>query len=670
MSTGCTFADALNSIQVVFPTYGDSFYAKGKLFRREPPPNPSSVILNLIRQCSLGCRFCLAADTQRPGDYDSAKAIERLVPELHGIGRITLVGGEPTEHPEFHAILRSLWSCVTQEIEVFTNGTRLPEQLDAAQEWLAPALVGRGNRVLRLTLAVDVHHRERLGPHRLDRLTEVLVELEQQGTIRAMFNITDYRIHSNGYLDLPTVRQLLNELCPTLVSRFMTLVEKRSVESSFYLNPVVVLGRQRATAGTEMLRPVDFLFHPETVMVGRSDGFRAMSALAATWMTSPPEQLVLARDVSAVPGLDVGMEMARRLLANRHYPWIVSAFESMVTTRRESNPGPLDWNLKATQRKGVSAMAAETIVDHLRLGQVKEVATWIAALKIHSSFLAFLEDSEDWFRTLADELLDVTPLGDGAPPCELTGRADFDKVGLPVVRRILSRLASGRHGDFDLFGEPAALWKTLVAGGGHLLPVLATRTQSLGGIASRDLEVVPLTQTSLDTAFGLWPDPNAEFAVRVRVATRDGRAGDIWLSEVEVRPLSLPEERALEEVRRLLSYWDAVYGAQGESLRRTLITEEDSCWTRSLNRLLGEGAGADDSRVGESGHPLATIFEYVSFEPSRQRAPWDNPMLLDLLEHHTDYSGRGTDDINDFLGRVAFWRDYYAPSESTERMRP
>ena len=658
-----TFASLLNTLQSIFPNYGDSFYAKGKLFRREQESIPSSVIIDFIRQCSFRCDFCFAAATAQHGDYDSAEKIAQLIPELRGIGKISLIGGAPLEHPEFHQVVNQLWDCATREIEVFTNGAAIPLDLAEARNWLTPALENRTDQILRFTLAVDVFHRRKLGADRFDRLTELLVSLENEGLIQAMFNVTDRRIYTADYMDFPTVRQVLEELCPLLVPRFSALMEERRIESSFYLNPVIAQGRQGEDSGVEMLRPVDFLFHLETVLTGRSGHFVTMSALNAVWMEEPPARLVVASHVGTDPVASTAMEIARRQLENHHYPWLMEAFVAMAETGEGR-----DRCLKEMIRRGngedpASIFALQRVTSLLRDGLDGEVASWLSALKIHSDFRSFLESPEASFEDLAQRLLEVVPRSAGSPATDLGGRKDFDKLRLPVVRRVLSRLIDESGGTEELFSGIAACWQTLVEGDGQIVPVLVTRTQTLGGVSNPDPIVVPLTQTSLDTGFGLWPDPGAEFVTAYRIVLRDGARGEVSFPEMELLslPMSVPE--ALAEVAQLVSYWDVLLGRWAEPLRQHLWVNDSSDWSRSLNQLLMDGASQGRERIGETSLRLADVFEYVSFNPSRNRSSWDNPVLLDLLARHTAFPGWRSDDVTTFLEKVAFWKSYFGPGK-------
>lgn len=87
--------------------------------------------LELTGRCQLNCVHCYAdsGPTQGHGTMtaqDWLRAIDQAAD--HGVGRICMIGGEPTAHPTFPELLRHTLTCDI-DVEVFTNLFHVTERL-------------------------------------------------------------------------------------------------------------------------------------------------------------------------------------------------------------------------------------------------------------------------------------------------------------------------------------------------------------------------------------------------------------------------------------------------------------------------------------------------------------------------------------------------------------
>ena len=80
---------------------------------------------------------------------------------------------------------------------------------------------------------------------RFEGLVRTFLRWRAEGRIRARFNVTDGRIYTLDYIDLPTARKVVGELSPTLWREFSEALARDELAEYFYLNPVVAQGRQK-----------------------------------------------------------------------------------------------------------------------------------------------------------------------------------------------------------------------------------------------------------------------------------------------------------------------------------------------------------------------------------------------------------------------------------------
>lgn len=139
------------------------------------PPIPLAVNFHLWPRCNLKCTFCFAGFPESRGRIPTSEALA-LVEMLAAVGvqKLTLVGGEPTLHPDLDKIVRhaadvGLVTCIV------SNGARLLQVMDAvgdALHWVGLSVDsgdevtqaalgrGKGDHLARsLRLADELHRR-------------------------------------------------------------------------------------------------------------------------------------------------------------------------------------------------------------------------------------------------------------------------------------------------------------------------------------------------------------------------------------------------------------------------------------------------------------------------------------------------------------------------------
>ena len=127
----------------------------------------------LTNRCSRRCAFCYQGDVmdhaQAAGSGDmSLEALRKLLEfaEANGEPKVTLVGGEPTLHHEFDAVLELFdASPVIQQVLLFTNGLFAASTLET--------IVAHGRKLL---VCVNVLSPTEENPKFLERLHENLTE--------------------------------------------------------------------------------------------------------------------------------------------------------------------------------------------------------------------------------------------------------------------------------------------------------------------------------------------------------------------------------------------------------------------------------------------------------------------------------------------------------------
>lgn len=87
----------------------------------------SVVYYNLTKRCNFNCTYCYSIHDNLTVSMEDNQVILRKLKELN-TRAITLIGGEPFCHPDFHNILESCIECnLFDEIRVVTNGSLIDD---------------------------------------------------------------------------------------------------------------------------------------------------------------------------------------------------------------------------------------------------------------------------------------------------------------------------------------------------------------------------------------------------------------------------------------------------------------------------------------------------------------------------------------------------------------
>ena len=648
---GLKAADILEGLQKLFPYYGNSFYAKGKVVKGGPAPLPANLILDITRCCSFGCEFCFATATRDRFDHTPLAALSELFKELKGIDKLTLIGGEPFEHPEIHKILALALRCAQKEVEVFTNGAAIPVEAGKARDWAASLVPAKATARMRLTLAADSWHKKRHGTQRFERLVETCLLFEQDARLSIMFNVTDPRIVSTDYLDLPVIRELLTELSPQLWDLFERRLYASRVEDSFYLNPVIVQGLQGEAPYTEFLRAVDLLFHPENVVTFRNGKSRLLRSLNAMWMEPIPTSLNVGEIERRNFSSQVMDGIVGKCLDFERMPWMKALFIAWCCPAKNKGKS-LKQAHALYDTWGMAHPGFAELVERLESDNPDAATPLFEAAILYWRFHLWLCDFQKETQRLASELLgiamEITEL-----PVELGGRPDFDKVRLPVLHQML-RALSCHEVKGSLLASARDFWRELDRGHGCLVPAIVTGKQSLGGVPESGTIPVILSRTVLETGFERFPGGEAGYLVRPRLILRGNACAELKLDGLSLAAVSLPEKEFLVQVERLLEYWRIIYGPLAPELFRQLHETTDDGLKAALEKvsLLGMYEGSLNRP------DLLGLFEYVSFDPNRNAAAYHNRDLMRWLLDRKDYPGYSSEEVKRFKERLTFWLEY------------
>ena len=293
-------AQLLDHVTRVEPHQFNSFYRRTLVVRGRPEPLPATVFVEITHRCPLSCAFCMAADT-RGGSHVPAARVMALLDALNGVPRIALLGGEPTWHPQFSAIVRRALS-VAGEVEVFTNG--LPF-LKGGPPLEDPRLIW--------TLAADRYHQDEVGPERFGRLIASALDRRTDGT-RIRFNLTGPELHTVGYIDGDTVRGVADALSPRLAERFDDALREGTAARDFYFNPVLCAGSATGMHEGEHPYLEDALRPSELVYAGDEGAWTLLGDLPALWATQRPSHALLGRWTEEDPPGDLAAPFLARAL--------------------------------------------------------------------------------------------------------------------------------------------------------------------------------------------------------------------------------------------------------------------------------------------------------------------------------------------------------------------
>ena len=149
----------------------------------------------LTTRCNLRCAYCFAQERLQENRNqvmtlaDAAKVIEFLKRSGHPIFRA--MGGEPTLHPEFPAIL-SMALDQDMRVDVLSNAT-WPESYNALFRRISPR---------RLMFLLNIDHPDRYSPHLWARIQSNLDAVAGRGTVTLSFNLFEREPRYEYLLDL------------------------------------------------------------------------------------------------------------------------------------------------------------------------------------------------------------------------------------------------------------------------------------------------------------------------------------------------------------------------------------------------------------------------------------------------------------------------------------
>ena len=318
----------LNRIAQVQPHFFNSFYRRVRVIRESPLPMASSATVDITHRCSLRCPFCIASDVLEQREM-SLPVFSELSMELAGIGRLTLIGGEPFQHSDPAEIVRLARNAAT-EVEIFTNGLVLGSTPAKAGERVRSKLPGVSADWCTLVLSVDPAHALQMAPGRLSAAVDGLLEAEAAGIVRARFSVTHERLVTGTYLDTDTISGCLAEVSDRLAGLFMERLVDGGVQDTFYFNSVIcslppendqTAPKNAGEEPREFLRLEDLVFSPEVAISFDVAGNpAAFSSLASMWSRNPPPATVL--------GPLEAPELQRNLLGHAlgsRLPWLAEA---------------------------------------------------------------------------------------------------------------------------------------------------------------------------------------------------------------------------------------------------------------------------------------------------------------------------------------------------------
>jgi hypothetical protein len=307
-----TLGETLVQLAKLHPHYFNSFYRRVRIVREAPRPMPAAATVDVTHRCALQCPFCIAADVLDQRDMSTA-AFDQVCKQLSGIGRLTLMGGEPFQHPNFETLVTKARDSAA-EVEVFTNGLALGTSPERAPERLTKRIPDASKDWLTLVLSVDPGHASQMTPGRLQSVVNGVLLAASKGLCKARFSVTHPALATGIYLDTDTVTTAIAEVAPKLAHHFMERLEQGEVQDSYYFNSVICALppaedlRQDSTLptapGPEVLRLEDLVWSPEIAISFDRDGQpEVFTSLASMWSNRPPPHTRLGKLKDGSPTL-------------------------------------------------------------------------------------------------------------------------------------------------------------------------------------------------------------------------------------------------------------------------------------------------------------------------------------------------------------------------------
>jgi hypothetical protein len=301
----------------------------------------------------------------------SKDVFEQVADELHGIGRITLIGGEPFQHPALDSLVRTA-QVAAGEVEIFTNGLALGSEPLAAGQRILQRIPKADKKWLALVLSVDPTHDQQLPTGRLGAAVEGLLAAEEQGLVRARFSITHPALRTGEYVDTDTISQAIGEVSPHLAKIFMDRLMEGRIQETFYFNSVICTSTLDRVGESEAVRLEDLVFAPEIAISFDHRGQPVVfSSLAAMWAAKPPAAAVLGT-------LDEADSILRNRLLKRprssHSAWndawqlATEQDNKQALSRLHRGAESLDMIMQWDSGKTVAAAEAERTIEWLSKG--------------------------------------------------------------------------------------------------------------------------------------------------------------------------------------------------------------------------------------------------------------------------------------------------------------
>ena len=94
----------------------------------------SAVVLMLTTHCNLRCPHCCLGIPRRDPDHSDVDALKHAAVHVNDVNYLTLSGGEPTLHPQFEKIIRTVVESFRYKtLQLATNGKRVLKYIDAIE---------------------------------------------------------------------------------------------------------------------------------------------------------------------------------------------------------------------------------------------------------------------------------------------------------------------------------------------------------------------------------------------------------------------------------------------------------------------------------------------------------------------------------------------------------
>ncbi len=601
---------ALCRVAAVHPHFFNSFYRRVRVVREAPRPMPAAAMVDVTHVCSLRCPFCIAAGVlgSREMPVETFAAVSQ---ELAGIGRMTLVGGEPFQHSSPGTLCR-LARKAAAEVEVFTNGLVLGTAPAEAGQRLREPIPEASSDWLAVVLSVDPDHASRMPAGRLDLAVQGLLQAERDGVCRARFSVTHTALRTGSYLDTDTLLKSMEGISPTLARLFPERLMEGRIQDTFYFNSVIC----GEVGGGERLRLEDLVFSPEIAISFDLSGKPVVfGSLAAMWAASPPPGTVLG---------DLGQAGAA-LLRRADLDNPASTVEPVGRDSESTSDGPPS----AVGAVAPAAPTADAWARAYRLASsLGDTSAQDRLLRCRSPFAHFME--WDGGATLvsqrADRLHSVLAAGIGGISVQAGGEEGGDGLDTAVLAALLERMCRRPAWRAALVSRLSGIVRNLLAGpdGQPLCPMYSGDRELLGmRVPLAPGEMHPLDRVHLpgEEGFG----ERDELVLRPRLHVMSDSDLDVELPGLTAVPSANEAQRTAALVR-LLSMVAALAGPEV-----TADVESQIGGHLSLPLPRGRGFGPPAPlRLAGVDDPAAA-FAACTFDRNRQRADEENPELLALV---------------------------------------